>query len=881
MENYLDITKSVIISSPAGSGKTEKLARRYISLLLGGSEIEKILAITFTEKAAAEMKERILAILEKEHPDLFMKIREKMPLMRISTIHAFCLKLLKRFSMELGLDPSLDVMDEFTASLLWSESVYEALMKEKDRPGLFYEMMKNRGIKGWNILYRILNELHSKRPHPELILREEHPVGGEEEKKILELYSRCLKRYTEKKLERHLVDYDDLELLTYEALIKNPDWQNILYSFDEHTDHILVDEFQDTSSLQWKIIDKLTEEWRSGIGAKRESGKVPTIFLVGDEKQSIYLFRGANVSLFQEAKKKFSEWLGGEYHFEEIRENYRSLPTITELTNCLFERLMQPALSESWCTKYTSFKATREGNGNAELILMEGSKDTKECRELEASILAKRIQSLVNNYEIFDGDIKRPCIYGDMAILLRRRTHLSLFETAMRRFQIPFIVVKGIGFYDEPEVALLRELLSLLVDPMDDYSLFCLLRSPLFGIDYETISRLIDKKSEQPLLEVIGSVKQKNIKKAHNLISGWIERARNTFLSILLEDILSETGGWQYYWEKQRHVNIKKFIRLIEQYESQGLSRLDIREKLIRARQNDEAKANINAEGMNAVRIMTVHAAKGLEFPMVFLPSLDEDNIPRAKSIVVDEENGRVFMAYEEDSAKKKKREPFIKRKEKEIEEEKRLFYVAVTRAQDFLCMLGVQKKEGKASGRLAYILDNLEYLSPLKVMNKSEVDEIFSTSPSTLFIHQTPSGSFASEIKYIEPLSYEPSIKWRDVTEEIDIMVKHGEDWVLLGKVFHKLFEELSKGLIEVDTIDKRTLLLLKAEVYDNKELDRMMGTIKGDFEKLSISGYFKDIIIPQENSYAELPFIMQKGKTIFKGRIDRAILKDNIIYI
>ena len=896
MENYLDITKSVIISSPAGSGKTEKLARRYISLLLGGSEIEKILAITFTEKAAAEMKERILAILEKEHPDLFMKIREKMPLMRISTIHAFCLKLLKRFSMELGLDPSLDVMDEFTASLLWSESVYEALMEEKDRPGLFYEMMRNRGIKGWDILYRILNELHSKRPHPELILREKQSVGGEEEKRILELYSRCLKRYSEKKLERHLVDYDDLELLTYEALIKNPDWQNILYSFDEHTDHILVDEFQDTSSLQWKIIDKLTEEWRSGIGAKRESGKVPTIFLVGDEKQSIYLFRGANVSLFQEAKKRFSEWLGGEYHFEEIRENYRSLPAITEFTNCLFERLMQPALSESWCTKYISFKATREGNGNVELILVEGSKDTKECRELEASILAKRIQSLVNNYEIFDGDIKRLCIYGDMAILLRRRTHLSLFEAAMRRYQIPFIVVKGIGFYDEPEVALLRELLSLLVDPMDDYSLFCLLRSPLFGIDYETLFRLIDKKDDRPLLERLRAqilpspplskgekrgLMMCRLSEAYSLISGWIERTRNTLLSILLEDILSETGGWQYYWEKQRHVNIKKFIRLIEQYETQGFSRLDIREKLIRARQNDEAKANINAEGMNAVRIMTVHAAKGLEFPMVFLPSLDEDNTPRAKSIVVDEDNGRVFMAYEEDPGKRKKREPFMKRKEKEIEEEKRLFYVAVTRAQDFLCMLGAQKKEGKASGRLVYILDNLEYLSPLKVMNKSEVDEIFSSSPSTFFIHQTPSESFASEIKYIKPLSYEPFVKWRDVTEEIDIMVRHGEDWVLLGKVFHKLFEELSKGLIKIDTIDRRALLLLKAEVYDNKELDRMMGTIKGDFEKLSISGYFKDIIIPRENSYVELPFILQKGKTIFKGRIDRAILKDNIVHI
>src|SRR3989304_7830571 len=105
MEKYLDITKSVIISSPAGSGERENLARRYISLLLSGSEIEKILAITFTEKAAAEMKDRVLSILERENPDLFLKLREKMPLMRVSTIHAFCLKLLKRFSVELALDP--------------------------------------------------------------------------------------------------------------------------------------------------------------------------------------------------------------------------------------------------------------------------------------------------------------------------------------------------------------------------------------------------------------------------------------------------------------------------------------------------------------------------------------------------------------------------------------------------------------------------------------------------------------------------------------------------------------------------------------------------------------------------------------------------------
>jgi ATP-dependent helicase/nuclease subunit A len=888
-ENYLDITKSVVISSPAGSGKTEKLARRYISLLIGGSEIEKILAVTFTEKAAAEMKDRILTILEKENPDLFLAIREKVPLMRISTIHAFCLKLLKRFSLELGLDPSLDVMDEFAASLLWSESVYECLMDEKNKPALFYEMIRERGIRGWDSLYRILEELHKRRPHTELLLKEKHPVEGEEEKRILELYSICLQKYKDKKLQRRLIDFDDLELLTYEALIKNPEWQNILYSFDEHTDHILVDEFQDTSSLQWKIIDKLTEEWRSGMGSKRESGKIPTIFLVGDEKQSIYLFRGANVSVFQEAKERFSEWLGREYYFEEVRENYRGLPALIKFTNTLFERLMQPTLYEKWRTRYAPFEATRQGDGNVELILTESGEGVKKNREREASILSKRILSIVNHYEIFDGDTKRPCLYGDMAILLRRRTHLSLFEDALRRQGIPFIVIKGIGFYDEPEVALLRELLFLLIDPMDNYSLFCLLRSPLFGINYRTLYRLLDK-GNKPLIEKILSSKNKKVKEASNLISGWIERSRYTPISMLLEDALSETGGWQYYWEKQRHANIKKFIRIIELYESQGFSALDIREKLIKARLGDEAKANVNTEGMNAVKIMTVHAAKGLQFPIVFLPSLDEDNTPRGKSIVIDEEDGKIVMAYEEDHDRRKKRKAFLRRKEKEIEEEKRLFYVAVTRAQDFLCMIGAWKQDEKASGRLAYIMDAFgiskdgkinHELDVLKIMNESQVDEIYSTRHPSLIARQIPSESFMLEPVYTEPISYEPSVTWGDVTEGIDIRVKHGEDWVLLGKAFHKLFEELSKGVISLDDIDKRAFILLRSEVYAKAQLKKMIEIIKDNFEKLSVSGYLNDIVFPFRDSYVELPFILQKGKTIFRGRIDRIIIKDNIAHI
>ncbi len=893
MNSYLDTQKSVIISSPAGSGKTEKLARRYISLILDGSEIEKILCITFTEKAAAEMKERIFNILEGEKPGLFSKIKEKMPLMRISTIHAFCLKLLKRFSIELGVDPSLDVMDEFEALLLWSEAVYECVMEEKDKPALFFDMMKDRGIKGWDKVFSILNTLYGKRPVSELLLKREYSVENGEEKRILELYSKCLEQYKNKKLERHLLDFDDLEIMTYEALASHPEWQNILYSFDEHTDHILVDEFQDTNSIQWQIIDKLTEEWRSGIGSKRSKGKTPTIFLVGDDKQSIYLFRGANAGVFEEAKNRLSEWLGNEYHFEEAKENFRSLPAIISFANALFEKLMPPALHETWRTRYAHFEATRKGEGRVELALAEAGDNIKKSRTKDASALAKRIKSLAGIYEISDGDKKRPCAFGDMAVLLRKRTHLTLFESALRKEHIPFIVVKGIGFYDEPEVALLRELLSFIIDPHDDYSLFCVLRSPLFGIDYETLLNLIAglptrRENNQPLINKLQA--ELEFSGIFRTFHNWIEKTKNTPLAIILEEALTETEGWKHYREKQRQANIKKFIKLIESYESAGFSGLEIREKLIKARDGDEPKANINTEGMNAVKIMTIHAAKGLQFPMVFLPSLDEADTPRSSSIVIDEEGSRISIAYEEDSAKRKNIAGFARRKEKELEEGKRLFYVAVTRARDFLCMLGALSKEKSPAGRLAYLTENFDILKNGKInsrtaffeiLTEAEIEKLYSTVQPSAVSRQPSAKHSVSEFIYTEPLPFTTDIKWRDVTEDLDIRITHGEEWVILGRIFHRLFEEVSKGILTPEGVNERTLSLLKNEFLSDEDIQKLSGIVLTDFQSLKVNGHLNNIILPRGNSFAELPFILQKGSAVFRGRIDRVIIENNIAVI
>jgi ATP-dependent helicase/nuclease subunit A len=880
MENYLDITRSVIISSPAGSGKTEKLARRYISLLEGGSRVEKILCITFTEKAAAEMKERILGILSKEDPSFLATIRPRIPLMRISTIHSFCLKVLKRFAIELGIDPAMSVMDEHQARNLWTESVYETLMSDAPgEKGKFFQTIKDRGLRGWNVVKRHLDVLHAKSPYPELLLAAGDRTGeaDEEALKLLEIYGECLDRYRKKKLERRTLDFNDLEVLAYRALSLGPEAQNILYSFDEHTDHVLVDEFQDTGTLQWKIIEQLTEEWRAGLGAKRERGHIPTIFLVGDEKQSIYLFRGANVGIFHEAKEQFAEWMGEEFTYVEARENYRSLPAIISFTNRLFEKLMPPALLESWKTRYSPFQATRKGEGEVHLLLLGPGENTRDARMKEARALARAMNSLAGRHEIYDGEEKRKCEFADMAVLLRKRTHLAIFEDALRREGIPFIVVKGIGFYDEPETALLREFLSFLADPRDDYSLFCLLRSPLFGIDIQTLARLARGRSG--ILKGLRRGKAKKFQSVSGLLDEWLAARGSVSLSVLLERLFIDTKGWAFFRERQRHANIKKFISMVEGYEASGFSLIEIREKLIRQRHaTEEPKANVNAEGMNAVRVMTIHAAKGLQFPMVFLPSLDERNVSRSGPIVFDDSGGRIRMAFQEDSRKRNKDERFALQKLKEEEEEKRLFYVAVTRARDYLLMVS-SPGEKTQNTRHGYLEDCFGLNSPGLPFTVIREEDVPSRFPASPFPPDTAEALMRSPA-YTGPIEYHPGRIWRDVTEDEAGAVRrrHGENWVLMGTLMHRLFEELSQGTLKEKDLEGRARFLLRSEAGEGGAL---IESVMTDVEKLRKSGIMEDIITPRDNAYAELPFVLERGKQVLNGRIDRVILETGAAHV
>lgn len=768
----LDQKRDIIVSASAGSGKTRVLVERVLSLFLHNASLsmENVAAITFTDKAAAELKERITARLFeclKDAPDGSTRDRvnrllENLTGAYIGTIHGFCRRILAEFPLQARVDAGFSILEQADAGALSREAVREILSGAATNPAspLREDLRILLRYVGANKLNSILNQMLDRRDLLEGIIRHYESEPEQDflnslrktmEQKFPEtpfreglerIHLSCLrsltrlfressKGYEARKGFGSSLDFDDILIRGVELVEQNEEVRNILR---RRFRHILVDEFQDTDAFQWKIFTLLTEG--------REAG---SLFLVGDPKQSIYGFRRADVRLFYMAgdqlekanreRKTEAVPLPGEMPDPTkasrerlgrltLKENYRSLPSIVDFVNYFFSRLMPPE-SRGYEVAYESLVAQKgEQAGGVEIMIADPEQISErngpspsgiDRQELEAEFIAGRIGQLIAP----EGDLT--FLPGQIAILIRSRGYLKTYEAALERNKIPYLTVSGVGFYERQEIFDLANFLKFLVSPEDDPALLGLLRSPFFRLSEELIFKvsqtgresLWDRLKKSLSSDAFPEEDRKTIARVIELLSHFRFESQRKPLSILMKDFLIRTGGWVSLSAGRQRENVEKLLERARRFDASGFRSLfDFTEELLILidQAEREGEAPLPLSQVDSVLIMTIHKAKGLEFPVVFLPGITSNIFSnRGHAFLFDEELGMALRVADPE-ASFEPCEPALytalkeREREKQLAEDKRLFYVGVTRAENLLVLSGAMMSREPAHSRFQWL---------------------------------------------------------------------------------------------------------------------------------------------------------------------------------
>ncbi len=570
-------------------------------------------------------------------------------------------------------------------------------------------------------------------PYGSSLIDEGHDMLLRLNRILLLLFRRALERYEAKKAEHGALDFEDLQL-RMRSLLQNP---LIRRRLAQKFKYIMVDEYQDTNRLQYEILHPLVSDFQSG-----------NLFIVGDPKQSIYGFRDADVEVFEATKREIESHASSAHPFrwdtsevdstEEERtgrvvlaDSFRLLTGIIAFVNHVFSRTVQNSVdnpsgdAESLAPGigYTELVRGRlnDAPGSVELLLIrdsDGAEDGETDREglsaieKECTMVARRILALQQAghviYEASATDSReespRPFEYQDAAILLRSRTHLAAVEKALVEHGVPYLVSGGIGFYQTQELFDFFHYFQFLLNPHDDVALAGILRSPFFAVsDAELFEISLAENKEDFWSKVAShagdSQASSRIKRAREVLEEHVRVANRLPVAFLVQRILRQTGWIGTIEGMKRGVqslaNIQKLLRIAREFEGRGYTGLfDFVERLktLIEEERREGQASIGL-AENCVHVMTIHAAKGLEFPVVFIPFCGSR--PRYdEAPFLSPDIGVGFPVVEESDFDKEVVPPIYgllkhRANGKRIEEEKRIFYVACTRARDMLVLSG------------------------------------------------------------------------------------------------------------------------------------------------------------------------------------------------
>lgn len=587
-EAVMHVDGPCLVLAGAGSGKTKVLTERIVNLINNGVSPYNILAITFTNKAAREMRERVYNSIEEEANKIF-----------IGTFHSLGLKIVRENASVIGYSNNVTILDRDDVNTL-----IKRFMKELNLDTEHYPVKS------------ILNKISFAKNEglsPEEFDKFAKAPLDMAACKVYKMYESALKR-------SNSVDFDDLLILPLRIFKKD---KSVLEKYQEHFKYILVDEYQDTNMVQYDMCKLLASKYRN-------------LFVVGDMDQSIYSFRFANymnVINFEKDNKDAKVIV--------LDENYRSTNNILNAANDVIKNNKERKEKNLWSSK-----------GDGDKIKYIRCDNEQE----EASTVVRLTKELLDKGE-------KP---SEIAVLYRTNGQSRVFEEAFLKENIPFKIVGSYFFYNRKEIKDLISYMHLIYNNNDDASLERVINVPRRGIGSKTIERLRREASisDKSMFEVVSSGKELGFK---NLIIDLTNESKNTDLVGLVDVILDKTGIRKELEEKNdleseiRLENLNEFKSIALAFQEKGIFSLEeFLENISLVSDKNEYK-----EVDDGINLMTLHSAKGLEFNDVFLVGMEEGIFPHNRS-------------FESES---------------ELEEERRLCYVGITRAKEHLWLMNAKKR--------------------------------------------------------------------------------------------------------------------------------------------------------------------------------------------
>ena len=599
IEAVQTINGPMLILAGAGSGKTKVLTCRMAYLLQQGVRPYRILAITFTNKAAKEMRERVDRMVGPLAQSVWL-----------FTFHAFCARVLRYDIDKLGTYSNNFAIYDTTDT----KNIIKQVLKEMN--------LDDKRFKDTTMLNYISNAKNALQSPLEYA----QTAGEFHEQQVAKIYAAY-----QKKLEaNNAVDFDDLLLLTLRLFKECPE---VRAKYQDKFDYIMVDEYQDTNHAQYLLTKILAEKHHN-------------ICVVGDADQSIYGWRGADINNILDFEKDYPE-----AKMVKLEQNYRSTQIILDAANSVIDYNIGRKPKNLWTdnkqgSKITYYEATDEHD--------------------EARFVVERVQQLQQ---------EENAKLGDMAVLYRTNTQSRVFEETLIKSGIPYSMVGGLKFYERKEIKDILAYLRLIFNPHDSLSLLRIINVPRRGIGEATLGKLAAyaAASEQTLFEVISNASEVpglsnrftlKLDELSEILFDLMGEAAEAPVKQLVADVLDKTGylaeleASSSPQDQSRVDNLQEFLRVAEDFAVKAEKNGE--EATLEAFLSDVALvADIDDAklGDDALTLMTLHSAKGLEFPTVFLVGMEEGVFPHARTLL----------------------------DENEIEEERRLCYVGITRAEKHL----------------------------------------------------------------------------------------------------------------------------------------------------------------------------------------------------